>query len=106
MLRWQIAIQKYRGNMAIVHKAGRIHKNYDGFSRWELANTHDKPDYVPLKAEPQTSIEGIIINDIETEFLEEVPESYKKDKHCHILTSLLDKDFKDTSLVNAMDEVW
>ncbi|MBW0576819.1 hypothetical protein O181_116534 [Austropuccinia psidii MF-1] len=26
MLRWQIAIQEYRGNMTIVHKAGNIHK--------------------------------------------------------------------------------
>ncbi|MBW0585101.1 hypothetical protein O181_124816 [Austropuccinia psidii MF-1] len=29
MLRWQIAIQKYRGNMTIVHKAGNIHKSAD-----------------------------------------------------------------------------
>ncbi|MBW0564039.1 hypothetical protein O181_103754 [Austropuccinia psidii MF-1] len=29
-----------------------------------------------------------------------------KDKNCHILTSLLDKDCKDTSLVNALDEFW
>ncbi|MBW0516318.1 hypothetical protein O181_056033 [Austropuccinia psidii MF-1] len=27
MLRWQIAIQEYRGNMTIVHKAGNIHNN-------------------------------------------------------------------------------
>ncbi|MBW0522407.1 hypothetical protein O181_062122 [Austropuccinia psidii MF-1] len=30
MLRWQIAIQEYRGNMTIVHKSGNIHKNADG----------------------------------------------------------------------------
>ncbi|MBW0586647.1 hypothetical protein O181_126362 [Austropuccinia psidii MF-1] len=59
MLRWQIAIQEYRGNMTIVHKAGNNHKNYDGVSRWELANTPDNPDYVPLEAEPQIPIEGI-----------------------------------------------
>ncbi|MBW0560043.1 hypothetical protein O181_099758 [Austropuccinia psidii MF-1] len=29
MLRWQIAIQEYRGNMTIVHKAGKINKNAD-----------------------------------------------------------------------------
>ncbi|MBW0466102.1 hypothetical protein O181_005817 [Austropuccinia psidii MF-1] len=52
MLRWQIAIQEYRGNMTIVHKEGNIHKNDDGGSRWELANTPDNPDYVPLEAEP------------------------------------------------------
>ncbi|MBW0518082.1 hypothetical protein O181_057797 [Austropuccinia psidii MF-1] len=43
MLRWQIAIQEYRGNMTIAHKEGNIHKNADGLSRWELANTPDNP---------------------------------------------------------------
>ncbi|MBW0560732.1 hypothetical protein O181_100447 [Austropuccinia psidii MF-1] len=33
MLRWQIAIKEYRGNMTIVHKDGNIHKNEDGLSR-------------------------------------------------------------------------
>ncbi|MBW0546801.1 hypothetical protein O181_086516 [Austropuccinia psidii MF-1] len=30
MLRWQKAIQEYRGNMTIVHKDGNIHENADG----------------------------------------------------------------------------
>ncbi|MBW0525827.1 hypothetical protein O181_065542 [Austropuccinia psidii MF-1] len=33
MLRWQIAIQEYRGNMTILHKTGNIHRNSDGLSR-------------------------------------------------------------------------
>ncbi|MBW0559894.1 hypothetical protein O181_099609 [Austropuccinia psidii MF-1] len=49
MLRWQIAIQEYRGNMTIVHKSGNIHRNADGISRWALANTPDSPAYVPLE---------------------------------------------------------
>ncbi|MBW0502234.1 hypothetical protein O181_041949 [Austropuccinia psidii MF-1] len=106
MLRWQIAIQEYRGNMTIVHKAGKIHNNADGLSRWTLANTPDNPAYVPLEAESQIPIEGINITDIGTEFLQEVRESYKKDRNCHILTSLLDQDGKDTSLVNVLDEAW
>ncbi|MBW0505793.1 hypothetical protein O181_045508 [Austropuccinia psidii MF-1] len=57
MLRWQIAIQEYRGNMNIAHKAGNIHKSSDGFSSWSLANTPDNPAYVPLKAELQIPIE-------------------------------------------------
>ncbi|MBW0571009.1 hypothetical protein O181_110724 [Austropuccinia psidii MF-1] len=36
MLRWQIAIQEYRGNITIVHKDGNIHKNADGLRRWPL----------------------------------------------------------------------
>ncbi|MBW0503847.1 hypothetical protein O181_043562 [Austropuccinia psidii MF-1] len=106
MLRWQIAIQEYRGNMTIVHKAGKIHKNADGLSRWALANTPDNPAYVPLEGETQIPIEGINITDIGTEFFEEVREYYKQDKNFHMLTSLLDKDCKDTSLVNALDEAW
>ncbi|MBW0508797.1 hypothetical protein O181_048512 [Austropuccinia psidii MF-1] len=105
-LRWQIAIQKYRGNMTIIHKEGKIHKNADGLSRWALANTPDNPAYVPLEAEPQIPIEGINITDIRTEFFGVVRESYKQDKNCHILTSLLDKNCKDQSLVNSLDEVW
>ncbi|MBW0544963.1 hypothetical protein O181_084678 [Austropuccinia psidii MF-1] len=100
MLRLQIAIQEYRGNMTIVHKAGKIHKNAYRLSRWALANTPDNPAYVPLEAEPHIPIEGINITDIGTEFFGEVRESYKQDKNCHILTSLLEKDCKDTTLVN------
>ncbi|MBW0524020.1 hypothetical protein O181_063735 [Austropuccinia psidii MF-1] len=106
MLRWQIAIQEYRGNMTIVHKAGKIHKNSDGLSRWEIDSTPDNLAYVPLEAEPQIPIEGTKITDIGTELFEEVRESYKKEKNCHIFTFLLDKDRKDTSLVNELDEVW
>ncbi|MBW0562230.1 hypothetical protein O181_101945 [Austropuccinia psidii MF-1] len=106
VLRWQIAIQEYRGNMTIVHKAGKIQRNSDRLSRWALANTPDNPAYVPLEAEPQILIEGTSITDIGTEFFEEFRESYKKKKNCHILTSLLDKDCKDTSLFNSLDEVW
>ncbi|MBW0530551.1 hypothetical protein O181_070266 [Austropuccinia psidii MF-1] len=52
MLRCQIAIQEYRGNMTIVHKEGNIHKNGNELSRWASTNTPDNPDYVPLEAEP------------------------------------------------------
>ncbi|MBW0530714.1 hypothetical protein O181_070429 [Austropuccinia psidii MF-1] len=97
MLRWQIAIQEYRGNMTIVHKAGNIHKNAHGLSRWELTNTPDIPAYVHLEEEPQIQIEGINITDIGTEFYEEVRESYKKEKNFHILTSLIEKECKDES---------
>ncbi|MBW0526328.1 hypothetical protein O181_066043 [Austropuccinia psidii MF-1] len=106
IFRWQIAIQEYRGNMTIVHKAGNIHKNSDGPDRWALANTPDNPAYVALEAEPQIPIEGINITDIGTEFFKEFREFYKKDNKCHILTYLLNKDCKDASLVNALDEVW
>ncbi|MBW0508825.1 hypothetical protein O181_048540 [Austropuccinia psidii MF-1] len=95
MLRWQIAIQDYRGNMTIVHKAGKIHKKPDGLSQWELPNTPYNPAYFPTSTEPQITIDGINVTDVGTEFFEEVRESYKKDKNCQILTSLIYKDCKD-----------
>ncbi|MBW0558381.1 hypothetical protein O181_098096 [Austropuccinia psidii MF-1] len=106
MLRWQIAIQKYRVNMTIVHKSGNIHKNADGLSRWALTNTPDDPCYVPTGEKPQITIEGINITDVGTEFFEEVRDSYKLDRNCHILTSLLDKDCKDAAWPNSMDDIW
>ncbi|MBW0532103.1 hypothetical protein O181_071818 [Austropuccinia psidii MF-1] len=66
MFRWKVTIQEYRVHIILVHKAGKIQKNADGLSRWALANTPDNPAYVPLKAEPQISIEGINITDIGT----------------------------------------
>ncbi|MBW0563635.1 hypothetical protein O181_103350 [Austropuccinia psidii MF-1] len=83
MLRWQIAIQEYQGNMTRVHKTGNIHKNADCLSRWALPNTLDKPAYLPT-----------------------IRESYKKDDNCHILTALIDKYCKDASLASSLDDIW
>ncbi|MBW0464449.1 hypothetical protein O181_004164 [Austropuccinia psidii MF-1] len=105
MLRWQIPIQEYRGNMTIGHKASNIQKDSDGLSRWEILNKPDNPAYVPTNAEPQIPSEGIDITDVWTEIFEEARESYKKDNNCHIITSMLEKDFKNTDLANFLDYV-
>ncbi|MBW0519384.1 hypothetical protein O181_059099 [Austropuccinia psidii MF-1] len=47
MLRWKIAIQDYRVNMAIIYKEGIIHTNADGLSRWPLDNFKSNPAYDP-----------------------------------------------------------
>ncbi|MBW0588929.1 hypothetical protein O181_128644 [Austropuccinia psidii MF-1] len=47
MLRWQIAIQEYRGNMTIIYKEGKSHTNSDGLSRWSLDNVKRNPAYDP-----------------------------------------------------------
>ncbi|MBW0545326.1 hypothetical protein O181_085041 [Austropuccinia psidii MF-1] len=100
MLRWQIAIQEYRGNMIIVHK------NVGGLSRWQLTKNIDITVYVPEEASPQIPIEGISVTDLNTTFFEEVRKSYTQDKNCSILCQLLTKDCKDNSLINALDEIW
>ncbi|MBW0586933.1 hypothetical protein O181_126648 [Austropuccinia psidii MF-1] len=92
--------------MTIVHKSGIIHKNSDSLIRWALPNTPDNPAHVPTGAEPQIPIEGINITDVRTEFFEEVTDSYKLDRNCHILTSLLDKYFKDAPFSNSLDDIW
>ncbi|MBW0552764.1 hypothetical protein O181_092479 [Austropuccinia psidii MF-1] len=92
--------------MTIVHKAGNVHKNADGLSRWELPNTPENPAYVPTSAEPQIPIEGARTTDVGTEFFEEVRDSYKLDKNCHILTSILDKYCKDAALDSSVDDIW
>ncbi|MBW0517244.1 hypothetical protein O181_056959 [Austropuccinia psidii MF-1] len=106
MLRWQIAIQEYRGNMTIVHKDGNIHKNADGLSRWPLPNNIDNPDYVPESASPQIPIAGISVTDLNTTFVEEGRTSYTQDMNCSILCQLLNKDCKDNSLIHSLDESW
>ncbi|MBW0510211.1 hypothetical protein O181_049926 [Austropuccinia psidii MF-1] len=45
MLRWEIAIQEYRGNMTIIYKEGKHHTNVDGLSRWPLDNVKRNPAY-------------------------------------------------------------
>ncbi|MBW0519138.1 hypothetical protein O181_058853 [Austropuccinia psidii MF-1] len=97
ILRWQIAIQEYRGNTNIVQKDRNINKNADGLSRWPLPNNIDNPAYFPEQASPQMPIEGISITDLNTNFFEEVRNSYTKDKNCSILCQLLPKDCKDNS---------
>ncbi|MBW0556789.1 hypothetical protein O181_096504 [Austropuccinia psidii MF-1] len=92
--------------MTIVHKAGNINNNADGLPIWALPNTPDNPAYVPTGAEPQIPIEGINITDFGTEFFEEVRESYKLNKNCHILTPLLHKGCKDASLANSLEDIW
>ncbi|MBW0592744.1 hypothetical protein O181_132459 [Austropuccinia psidii MF-1] len=47
MLRWQIAIQEYRGNIPIIYKEGKRHTNADGLSRWPLDNVKRNSAYDP-----------------------------------------------------------
>ncbi|MBW0542505.1 hypothetical protein O181_082220 [Austropuccinia psidii MF-1] len=92
MLRWQIAIQEYRGN-----------RNADGLGRWALANTPENLAWVPQE---EHHIEGICVTYIGTEFLNLVKKSYRMDKNCHILCQPLMKDCKDPSLSSKLDEKW
>ena len=56
MLRWQLAIQEYRGNMTIIHREGILHKNADGLSRWALPNDSSNPACDPEDIERETCL--------------------------------------------------
>ncbi|MBW0508510.1 hypothetical protein O181_048225 [Austropuccinia psidii MF-1] len=47
ILRWQISIQEYRGNMKIICKEGKSHKNADGPNRWRLDDVKINTVYDP-----------------------------------------------------------
>ncbi|MBW0526943.1 hypothetical protein O181_066658 [Austropuccinia psidii MF-1] len=47
MLRWQIVIQEYRGNLTIIYKEGKSHTNADGLSSWPPDNVKRNPAYDP-----------------------------------------------------------
>ncbi|MBW0498004.1 hypothetical protein O181_037719 [Austropuccinia psidii MF-1] len=47
MLRWQIAIQVYGGNVTMIYKEGKSHTNADDLRRWPLDNIKSNPAYDP-----------------------------------------------------------
>ncbi|MBW0568941.1 hypothetical protein O181_108656 [Austropuccinia psidii MF-1] len=89
--------------MTLFHKSGDIHKNADGLSRCALANTPENPAWVPQE---EHHIEGMCVTDIGTKFFNQVKESYKTYKKCHILCQPLLKDCKYPSLSSKLDEIW
>ncbi|MBW0479533.1 hypothetical protein O181_019248 [Austropuccinia psidii MF-1] len=103
MLRWQIAIQEYGGNMTIVHKDAHIHKNSDGLSRFPLTNNIYNTAYVPEEDSPQIPIEGISVTDLNTTFFEEVRNIYTQDHNCRVLFQLLTQDSQDNFSIYASD---
>ena len=87
MLRWQIAIQQYRGQMTIVHKAGAKHQNADSLSRNALPNDSNNLAYDPEDQDIfpilninlfalNAPIMGIHLCELDTAFFNLVRENY------------------------------
>ncbi|MBW0510518.1 hypothetical protein O181_050233 [Austropuccinia psidii MF-1] len=113
MLRWQIDIQEYRGNMTIVHNYGNIHKNSDELSIWPLPNDIENTSYVPEKAYPQIPIEGKSVTDMNTNFLEKryllyrlfglnMEKAYEKGRF-HLLDGTIYHRTKHTCVMKVVD---
>ncbi|MBW0498079.1 hypothetical protein O181_037794 [Austropuccinia psidii MF-1] len=101
ILRWHIAIQEYRGNTKIVKKYGNTNKNADGLRRWAPENTPENPAWV----QQEENNRGICVTDIGTEFFNQVKDSYRMEKNCHILSQISMKDCKESSSSSKPDEV-
>ncbi|MBW0498458.1 hypothetical protein O181_038173 [Austropuccinia psidii MF-1] len=106
MLRWQIAIEKYRSNISIEKKDRNIHKNADGISKWPSPNDIENTAYVPEEASPKTPIEGISFTGLNTTYFKELRKDYTHDNSCSILFQLINTYSKDNSLIHALDEIW
>ncbi|KAI7940919.1 hypothetical protein MJO28_013204 [Puccinia striiformis f. sp. tritici] len=101
MLRWQIAIQQYRGSMTIVHKSGSKHQNADGLSRWALPNTPDNPTYVS-EDEDISPILGIHACDLDSAFYEVVKQSYSSNCELNTLINILTTNNNNPELIASL----
>ncbi|MBW0469920.1 hypothetical protein O181_009635 [Austropuccinia psidii MF-1] len=135
ILRWQIAIKEYRGNMTIIYKEG-------GLGRWPQDNVKRNLAYdteakakIPIrfleidrrknfrfskwvpesgtpgcgKTDPEgteTSIFGIGSTQLHSEFLSEVMKTYAKQKQCGILFQLLQHKYSSPELECQLKEPW
>ncbi|MBW0534408.1 hypothetical protein O181_074123 [Austropuccinia psidii MF-1] len=107
ILRWKIAIHKYRGNIPIIYKEGKIHTNEDGlsfrFSEWAPGSgTLDSRNTESEGTE--TPILGISSSELHNEFVSAVLESYAKHKWYGILLKLLQQKYRRKKLESHLEE--
>ncbi|MBW0563380.1 hypothetical protein O181_103095 [Austropuccinia psidii MF-1] len=113
MLRWQIAIQEYRGNMNIIYKEAKVPIHFMGidrrknfrFSEW--APEIGTPDSGNTDSEgTETPILGISSSELHNEFFSAALNSYAKHKQCGILLQLLQQKYRSPELESQQDEPW
>jgi transposase InsO family protein len=89
MLRWQLYIQHYRGQMTIVHRSGASHTNVDGLSRAALPNDAHNPaadlyeDDIPEVHSLETDVELhlIAVSSLSDEIFASIRLGYSDDDH-------------------------
>jgi hypothetical protein len=106
MMRWQIAIQEWRGSMRIVHREGAKHRNTDSLSRWELPNDHSNPaaDFEEVKRE--IPIMAISVSTLTEDFWSRVKRSYSSGHNAACLVLILHSKESCPDLVDALEEPW
>ncbi|MBW0583203.1 hypothetical protein O181_122918, partial [Austropuccinia psidii MF-1] len=113
MLRWQIAIQEYRGNMIIIYREAKIpihfikideKKNFR-ISEWAPeSGTFDSENTDSDGTE--TPILGRSSSELHNAFLSAVLKSYAKHKQCGILIQLLQQKYRSPELESQLEEPW
>ncbi|MBW0479389.1 hypothetical protein O181_019104 [Austropuccinia psidii MF-1] len=115
MLRWQIVIQEYRGNMTIIYKEVKSHTNADVLSRWPLDNVKRNPAYEPEVAAkvPLNFMEidrkknfrfSEWASESHIEFLNAVMGTYAKQKKCGIWLQVLQQKYRSPELESWLEE--
>jgi hypothetical protein len=103
MLRWQIAIQEWRGSMTIVHREVNIHKNADGLSSWSLENNPDNPAW-------DGELAATIMSMFPMENSDSNPASWynEDDNNKNLLTvrGILQRTFPCEDLINSLEDPW
>ncbi|MBW0542271.1 hypothetical protein O181_081986 [Austropuccinia psidii MF-1] len=103
MLRWQIAIQEYRGSMTIIYKEDR-RRNFR-FSEW--APGSGTLNSVNTDSEgTETPILRISSSELHNEFFSAVLKSYAKHKQCGRLLQLLQQKYTSLELESQLEEPW
>ncbi|MBW0461408.1 hypothetical protein O181_001123 [Austropuccinia psidii MF-1] len=100
MLRWQIAVQEYRGSMAIIYKEGKIHTNADGLSRWPLNIVKSNPAYDPEVASK------IPIHFMEIDRRNNFKFMNGNRDLCSIFLQLLQQKYRSPELESQLEEPW
>ncbi|MBW0494346.1 hypothetical protein O181_034061 [Austropuccinia psidii MF-1] len=90
MLRWQIAIEEYRGNMRIIYK--------EESGTLDSGNTDSEGTETPIL--------GIHSSGLHNELFSAVLKSYAKHKQCGILLQLLQQRYRSPELESQLEEPW
>ncbi|KAI7932930.1 hypothetical protein MJO28_017909 [Puccinia striiformis f. sp. tritici] len=106
MMRWQIAIQEWRGSMTITHRDGIIHKNADGLSRWVLPNDMENPAFDTEELVREVPIMAIAVSGLASDFWDSVESSYEADKNTACLVSILRSKHSQPDLISQLEEPW
>jgi hypothetical protein len=91
MLRWQLAIQQYRGKMTLRYREGKKNTNVDGLSRAPLDNDNSNPAAGYSSDEDTTAVCVLSVVNLDDEFYQKIRDGYDKEKNAELLKRILDK---------------